>query len=201
MDLQPNKIDGKVLPVTNRRISAAEWNQLVGSCMAFITAAGFTPDGADNQQFLNAFKAIAADLELVGANTNLSNLSAQGQAKLDAKADASSAYMRAFTPLNVTIACGNAGIAGTYTLSQLPNDNTIRLGLFMGELFTSTTGNSSMTVSTDVCTSSCTIACTNNGFVSASCVLLPIKQTVTIGFPSIAAGVENDTKLKLLGYF
>lgn len=192
MDLQANKTDGKVLPLSNRRISAEEWNQLVGSCMAFITEAGFTPDGADNQQFLNAFKAIAADLELVGANTALSNLSADGNLKF---------YARAFTPLNVTIACGNAGIAGTYTLSQLPNDNTIRLGLFMGELFTSTTGNSSMTVSTDVCTSSCTIACTNNGFVSVSCVLLPIKQTVTIGFPSIAAGVENDTKLKLLGYF
>lgn len=87
MNLQANKTDGKVLPLSNRRISAEEWNQLAASCMAFITAAGLTPDASDNEQFLNAFKAIAADLELVGANTNLSNLTASGQAKFDAKAD------------------------------------------------------------------------------------------------------------------
>lgn len=79
MDLQPNKIDGIVKPITNTRISASEWNQLVGSCMEFITQAGFTPDPNDNEQFLNAFKAIAASLELVGANTNLSNLTATGE--------------------------------------------------------------------------------------------------------------------------
>ena len=86
MNLQANKTDGKVLPLSNRRISAEEWNQLAASCMAFITAAGFTPDASDNEQFLNAFKAIAADLELVGANTNLSNLTPTGQAKFDSKA-------------------------------------------------------------------------------------------------------------------
>lgn len=79
MDLEANKTDGKVLPLTNRRIAASEWNQLVASCMAFITAAGFTPDGTDSEQFLNAFKKIAGDLELVGANTNLSNLTSEGQ--------------------------------------------------------------------------------------------------------------------------
>ena len=79
MDLLPNKTDGKILPITTRRIAASEWNQLVASCMAFITAAGFTPDGSDDEQLLNAFKAIAADLELVGANINLSNLSADGE--------------------------------------------------------------------------------------------------------------------------
>lgn len=78
MDLQPNKTDGIYLPITNTRISASEWNQLVGSCMEFITEAGFTPDASDNEQFLNAFKAIAASLELVGANTNLSNVTATG---------------------------------------------------------------------------------------------------------------------------
>ncbi len=87
MNLQANKTDGKVLPLSNRRISAEEWNQLAASCMAFITAAGLTPDALDNEQLLNAFKAIAADLELVGANTNLSNLTPSGQAKFDAKAD------------------------------------------------------------------------------------------------------------------
>lgn len=79
MDLQANKTDGKVLPLSNRRIAADEWNQLAASCMAFITAAGLTPDALDNEQFLNAFKAIAADLELVGANTNLSNLTPTGE--------------------------------------------------------------------------------------------------------------------------
>ena len=87
MDLQANKTDGKVLPLSNRRISAEEWNQLAASCMAFITAAGLTPDALDNEQFLNAFKAIAADLELVGANTNLSNLTAAGEGKFTAKAN------------------------------------------------------------------------------------------------------------------
>ena len=80
MDLQPNKTDGVIKPITNTRISASEWNQLVGSCMEFITEAGFTPDAEDNAQFLNAFKAIAANLELIGANTNLSNLTATGEA-------------------------------------------------------------------------------------------------------------------------
>lgn len=87
MDLQPNKIDGIFLPITNNRISASEWNQLVGSCMAFITEAGLTPDASDNKQFLNAFKAIAAGLELVGANTNLSNLTATGKARFTTKAN------------------------------------------------------------------------------------------------------------------
>ncbi len=88
MDLQANKTDGKALPSSNRRISADEWNQLVASCMAFIYAAGLTPDAQDNEQFLNAFKAIAANLELVGANTNLSNLTAAGEARFATKANA-----------------------------------------------------------------------------------------------------------------
>lgn len=79
MDLQPNKIDGIVKPITNTRISASEWNQLVGSCMAFITAAGFTPDADDNQQFLNAFIQIAQNIGAIGANVDLSNLSATGE--------------------------------------------------------------------------------------------------------------------------
>ena len=80
MDLTPNKIDGHDLPITARRISSSEWNQLVASCMAFISAAGLTPDGSDPEQFLNAFKIIAANLELVGANTNLANLTETGEA-------------------------------------------------------------------------------------------------------------------------
>ena len=80
MDLTDNKMDGRDLPITRTRISAREWNQLVSSCMAIIYASGLTPDGADAQQLLNAIKRIAADLELVGANTNLSNLTEEGNA-------------------------------------------------------------------------------------------------------------------------
>lgn len=87
MDLQPNKTDGIYLPITNTRISASEWNQLVGSCMAFITEAGLTPDASDNEQFLNAFKTIAAGLGSIGANTNLSNLTATGEARFTTKAN------------------------------------------------------------------------------------------------------------------
>lgn len=87
MDLQPNKTDGIHLPITNTRISASEWNQLVGSCMAFITEAGLTPDASDNEQFLNAFKTIAAGLGSIGANTNLSNLTATGEARFTTKAN------------------------------------------------------------------------------------------------------------------
>ena len=47
--------------------------------MAFIHAAGLTPDGSDYEQFLNAFKMIAASLEIVGANTNLANLTELGE--------------------------------------------------------------------------------------------------------------------------
>lgn len=86
MDLTANKIDAIELPITLTRISASEWNQLVASCMAFIQAAGLTPDAEDNEQLLNAFKIIAADLELVGANRDLSNLTQTGLerfAKLD----------------------------------------------------------------------------------------------------------------------
>lgn len=93
MNLQPNKQDAIVLPITNTRISASEWNQLVASCMAFITAAGLTPDAADNEQFLNAFKIVAANLELIGANTNLSNLTATGEAKFNAKVDLDAANL------------------------------------------------------------------------------------------------------------
>ena len=80
MNLSSDKMDGRDLPITHTRISASEWNQLVSSCMAIIHAAELTPDSADAQQLLNAIKIIVANLELVGANTALSNLSEQGEA-------------------------------------------------------------------------------------------------------------------------
>ena len=80
MNLSSDKMDGRDLPITQTRVSASEWNQLVASCMAIIHAAELTPDGADAEQLLNAIKIIAANLEIVGANTALSNLSEQGEA-------------------------------------------------------------------------------------------------------------------------
>ena len=79
MNLTADKIDGQDLPITVKRISASEWNQLVASCMAIIHEAGLTPDSTDAEQLLNAIKTIVANLELVGANTALSNLSEQGE--------------------------------------------------------------------------------------------------------------------------
>lgn len=80
MNLSSDKMDGRDLPITQTRVSASEWNQLVSSCMAIIHAAGLTPDSADAEQLLNAIKTIATNLELVGANTALSNLAEQGEA-------------------------------------------------------------------------------------------------------------------------
>lgn len=54
MDLQDNKSDGIILPVTNTRISASEYNQIAGSLMHIINTAGLTPDAGDNAQLLNA---------------------------------------------------------------------------------------------------------------------------------------------------
>ena len=106
MDLNDNKVDSVIKPISNERISASEWNQLAGSCMEFITEAGLTPDENDNAQFLNAFKIIAANLELVGANTNLSNLTATGEAKFAAPSLS-----------NVTSAAGaNLNAAGVVTV-------------------------------------------------------------------------------------
>lgn len=56
MDIAYNKTDGVVLPITNTRISASEYNQIAASLMQIITSAGLTPDGGDNTQLLNAIK-------------------------------------------------------------------------------------------------------------------------------------------------
>lgn len=54
MDIAYNKTDGVVLPITNTRISASEYNQIAASLMQIITSAGLTPDAADNTQLLTA---------------------------------------------------------------------------------------------------------------------------------------------------
>lgn len=191
MDLQPNKTDAIIKPITNTRISASEWNQLVGSCMEFITQAGLTPDAADNEQLLNAFKIIAANLELIGANTNLSNLTTAGEAKF---------VGRTFTPLDVLVAEGPAGIAGEYTLSDLPDDGVTRLGLFACKLVTTQAGASEMDLKTDVMTSATLVATTNNQFGAGTTVILPIKNKVTISFPTTTGGIGNRCSVRFKGY-
>lgn len=59
MDLQDNKSDGIILPVTNTRISASEYNQIAGSLMHIINTAALTPDAGDNAQLLQAIQALA----------------------------------------------------------------------------------------------------------------------------------------------
>lgn len=54
MDIAYNKTDGVVLPITNTRISASEYNQIAASLMHIITSAGLTPDAGDNTQLLTA---------------------------------------------------------------------------------------------------------------------------------------------------
>lgn len=58
MDIAYNKTDGVVLPITNTRISASEYNQIAASLMQIITSAGLTPDVNDNGQLLAALKGI-----------------------------------------------------------------------------------------------------------------------------------------------
>lgn len=56
MDLQYNKTDSVVLPITNTRISASEYNQIAGSLMHIVNTSGLTPDVNDNGQLLTALQ-------------------------------------------------------------------------------------------------------------------------------------------------
>lgn len=105
-----------------------------------------------------------------------------------------------FTPLNVKIAEGNAGIAGTYTLADLPNDGKVRLVLFEAILGTNGNGHSSMAIQTDVMSSASEMCSTNNGYSASATVLVPCKKEVTLSFPDIGAGVVLPTRLVLKGY-
>lgn len=60
MDLNYDKVDQTVLPISNTRVVASEYNQIAGSLMSIISASGLTPDSADNTQLLNALKAMGS---------------------------------------------------------------------------------------------------------------------------------------------
>lgn len=109
---------------------------------------------------------------------------------------------RQFTLVNTVVARGVAGIAGTYTLTDLPDDNTVRLALFecVLQLSNSVANHSSMALATDVVSSPVIVCSTNNSFTIGTTVLLPIKRQVSISFPSISGGVEGGTQVRFIGY-
>lgn len=149
--------------------------------------------GAGNNQIQNTLS--------VGLNgTNYQLLDANGKIP-NARIDFTNTYQREFNSVSVSIASGDAGIAGTYTISSLPNDGKVRLALFQGFLVTSGSGNSTMSLQTDVMDYSCLIASANNQHSGGGGLLLPIKQQVTIGFPSTGGGVVSPTNILFLGYF
>lgn len=125
------------------------------------------------------------------ADVDLSNLSVEGLSKF---------VGREFTPLNITVAQGGSGIAGTYTLTDLPDDGMTRLGLFATRLATTQSGSSAFNLQTDVMTSSAEVASTNNGFGAANISLLPIVREITISFPATGGGIGTGSRLIFLGY-
>lgn len=78
MDIAYNKTDGVVLPITNTRISASEYNQIAASLMQIITSAGLTPDAANNVQLLNALKAMGSGWSMPSNTYNDLTLGASG---------------------------------------------------------------------------------------------------------------------------
>lgn len=78
MDIAYNKTDGVVLPITNTRISASEYNQIAASLMQIITSAGLTPDAANNVQLLNALKAMGSSWSMPSNTYNDLTLGASG---------------------------------------------------------------------------------------------------------------------------
>lgn len=132
MNLSSDKMDGRDLPITQTRISASEWNQLVSSCMAIIHAAELTPDSADAEQLLNAIKTVAANLELVGANTNLANLTPIGEAHF-ANPDLSNLTQLGQSNLIVTV---NSSLASAN--NPLAPDYSRAVGRTWGQTYTAT---------------------------------------------------------------
>lgn len=102
MDIAYNKTDGVVLPITNTRISASEYNQIAASLMQIITSAGLTPDAANNVQLLNALKAMGSgwpmpsstyvDLTL-GASGSTYTMPGNGWLYIDKTAGINNAYV------------------------------------------------------------------------------------------------------------
>lgn len=109
------------------------------------------------------------------------------------------AWGRQFVSTNTTIAQGGGGIAGSYNLGFKTID-TVRIGVFQASLRTTQAGYSSMAISTDVVTSPCLVAGTNNQFANDGTITIPFINSVTISFPTTNGGIGTGTKLVFKGY-
>ena len=137
---------------------------------------------------------IISELEIVSNGLNGVVRSVNG-----VEADMTGNVPRKFISKNVTIAAGNAGIAGTYDLGF--TDDKVRIGVFSVTLQLSTSGNSLMELGTDTHTTGVIAACTNNGFKDGGCVTIPFKNQLSIKFPVTTGGVTAGTAVYFEGYF
>lgn len=110
MDLQYNKTDSVVLPITNTRISASEYNQIAGSLMQIITSAGLTPDGGDNTQLLNAIKSfiVGTVVETYSNGTSWYRIWSDGWCEQGGYSSSSNiTFLQQMANTNYTISIGN----------------------------------------------------------------------------------------------
>ena len=90
--------------------------------------------------------------------------------------------------------------AGTYTLTDLPDDGKVRLCAFECYIHLNGDSVSIMALSSDVFTSPSNVCGTNNAFTNTTTVWLPVKRQITISFPQTYGGVVSPTHVRLKGY-
>ncbi len=147
---------------------------------------------------------------IAGISSNITNLNSQITNKLNTTFDnisddakiASVSWGRQFTNVGATIAEGNAGIAGSYNLSQYLNNDTtrVKMGLFSVRLNTTQSGFSSIGLKTDEMTNATVVCGTNNSFSSHGSIFLPFRTSIALSFPSASAGINSNTNLTFIGY-
>lgn len=124
MDIAYNKTDGVVLPITNTRISASEYNQIAASLMQIITTAGLTPDGGDSTQLLNAIKSSVgrAVTETYSSGTSWYRIYSDGWCEQGGEVSNSGTatrqitFLKAFTDTNYYFnRCNESTTSGTAT--------------------------------------------------------------------------------------
>lgn len=105
-----------------------------------------------------------------------------------------------FTPLDTLIAEGTAAIAGTYTLTDLPDDGRVRFCAFECYIHLNSDNISIMSLSSDVFTNASNVCGTNNSHTSTTTVWIPVKRQITISFPATYGGVISPTHVRFKGY-
>lgn len=123
MDLQYNKTDSVVLPITNTRISASEYNQIAGSLMHIVNTSGLTPDGGDNTQLLNAVKSFIGRtvIETYSNGTSWYRIWSDGWCEQGGRTTSTSVtFLKSFVDTNysfsgVSINSNSGGAASTVT--------------------------------------------------------------------------------------